>query len=119
MYVAAVAADVGMVAVPAKPQVRVEQALDYFPELRRGEEAPRTTMERGGISATRLLGVRRRHGRLVGDASGWWMRSQARDGLAFRHRSLATAGRREFDVYEVAHRKLARRPTLWRICYCY
>ena len=117
MYVAAVAADEVMVAVLCHdPQVRVEQALDFFPELRaRVSEAPRTTMERGGISATRRLWVVTQGTvALVGDASGAVDAITGEGlGLAFRQ-GLALADALvagNLDVYEVAHRKLARRPT--------
>jgi menaquinone-9 beta-reductase len=117
MYVAAVAADEVMVAVLCHdPQVRVEQALDFFPELRaRVSEAPRTTMERGGISATRRLWVVTQGTvALVGDASGAVDAITGEGlGLAFRQ-GLALADALvagNLDVFEVAHRKLARRPT--------
>ena len=73
MYVAGVADDEVMVAVLCHdPHVRVEEALDSFPELReRLGDAPRVTMERGGISATRRLWVVTQGSvALVGDASG-------------------------------------------------
>ena len=52
--------------------LRVEQALEFFPELQeRLGEAPRITMERGGISATRRLWVVTQGSvALIGDASG-------------------------------------------------
>src|SRR5207302_128399 len=73
MYVAPVAADEIMVAVLCRdPHMRVEQALEFFPELQeRLGEAPRITMERGGISATRRLWVVTQGSvALIGDASG-------------------------------------------------
>lgn len=116
MYVAAVAADEVMVAVLCHdPRVRVEEALDFFPELReRLGDAPRVTMERGGISATRRLWVVTQGSvALVGDASGSVDAITGEGiGLAFRQ-ALALADALvagNLDLYETAHRRLARRP---------
>jgi flavin-dependent dehydrogenase len=116
MYVAAVAADQVMVAVLCHdPQVRVEEALESFPDLRdRLGNAPRTTMERGGISATRRLWVVTQGSvALIGDASGSVDAITGEGlGLAFRQ-SLALADALvagNLDFYEAAHRRLARRP---------
>ncbi len=116
MYVAAIAADEVMVAVLCRdPHVRVAEALEFFPELHeRLGDAPRTTMERGGISATRRLWVVTQGSvALVGDASGSVDAITGEGlGLAFRQ-GLAlvdalVAG--NLDMYETAHRKLSRRP---------
>jgi menaquinone-9 beta-reductase len=116
MYVAAVAADQVMVAVLCHdPQMRVAEALDFFPELReRLGDAPRTTMERGGLSATRRLWVVTQGSvALVGDAAGSVDAITGEGlGLAFRQ-SLALADALvagNLDFYEAAHRRLARRP---------
>ncbi len=116
MYVAAVAADQVMVAVLCHdPQVRVEEALDSFPDLRaRLADAPRTSMERGGISATRRLWVVTQGSvALIGDASGSVDAITGEGlGLAFRQ-SLALADALvagNLDAYEAAHRRLSRRP---------
>lgn len=117
MYVAPVAADEVMVAVLCRdPQVRVEQALEFFPELReRLSDAPRTTIERGGICATRRLWVVTQGSvALVGDASGSVDAITGEGlGLAFRQ-ALALADALvagNLDLYETAHRRLMRRPT--------
>jgi flavin-dependent dehydrogenase len=117
MYVAAVAADEVMVAVLCRdPEVRVEDALEFFPKLRaRLDDAPPVTTERGGISATRRLWVVTQGAvALVGDASGSVDAITGEGlGLAFRQ-GLALADALvvgNLDMYEVAHRKLARRPT--------
>jgi menaquinone-9 beta-reductase len=97
------------------PQVRVEEALDYFPELREClGDAPRASMERGGISATRRLWVVTQGSvALIGDASGSVDAITGEGlGLAFRQ-SLALADALvagNLDFYEAAHRRLARRP---------
>ena len=117
MYVAGVADDEVMVAVLCHdPHVRVEDALDLFPELReRLGDAPRVTMERGGISATRRLWVVTQGSvALVGDASGSVDAITGEGlGLAFRQ-ALALADALvagNLDLYEAAHRRLMRRPT--------
>ena len=117
MYVAGVTDDEVMVAVLCHdPHVRVEDALDSFPELReRLGEAPRVTMERGGISATRRLWVVTQGSvALVGDASGSVDAITGEGlGLAFRQ-ALALADALvagNLDLYETAHRRLMRRPT--------
>lgn len=117
MYVAAVAADEVMVAVLCHdPHVRVEEAVESFPELReRLRDAPHTSMERGGISATRRLWVVTQGSvALVGDASGSVDAITGEGlGLAFRQAlALADAlAAGNLDMYERAHRRLARRPT--------
>jgi menaquinone-9 beta-reductase len=117
MYVAGVADDEVMVAVLChNPHVRVEEALESFPELRkRLGDAPRVTMERGGMSATRRLWVVTQGSvALVGDASGSVDAITGEGlGLAFRQAS-ALAGALaagNLDLYEAAHRRLMRRPT--------
>lgn len=116
MYVAAVAEDEVMVAVLCRdPHVRVAEALEFFPELHeRLAGAPRTTLERGGISATRRLWVVTQGSvALVGDASGSVDAITGEGlGLAFRQ-ALALADALvagNLDMYESAHRKLSRRP---------
>jgi len=116
MYVAGVAADEVMVAVLCHdPHLRVEEALDSFPELReRLGNAPRVTMERGGISAMRRLWVVTQGSvALVGDASGSVDAITGEGlGLAFRQ-ALALADALvagNLDLYEAAHRRLLRRP---------
>jgi flavin-dependent dehydrogenase len=118
MYVAGVTDEEVMVAVLCHdPYVRVEDALDSFPELReRLGDAPRVTMERGGISATRRLWVVTQGSvALVGDASGSVDAITGEGlGLAFRQAAALAdalvAG--NLDLYETAHRRLMRRPTL-------
>jgi flavin-dependent dehydrogenase len=117
MYVAGVAEDEVMAAVLCHdPHVRVEDALDSFPELReRLGNTPRITMERGGISATRRLWVVTQGSvALVGDASGSVDAITGEGlGLAFRQ-ALALADALvagNLDLYEAAHRRLMRRPT--------
>ena len=117
MYVAGVTDDEVMVAVLCHdPHVRVEDALASFPELlERLGAAPRVSMERGGISATRRLWVVTQGSvALVGDASGSVDAITGEGlGLAFRQAAALAdalvAG--NLDLYETAHRRLMRRPT--------
>jgi flavin-dependent dehydrogenase len=117
MYVAGVTDEEVMVAVLCHdPHVRVEDALDSFPELRaRLGDAPRVTMERGGISATqRLWVVTQGSVALVGDASGSVDAITGEGlGLAFRQASALTDAlvSGNLDLYETAYRRLMRRPT--------
>jgi menaquinone-9 beta-reductase len=120
MYVAPVGAEEVLVALLSRdPHLRVAEALESFPELQdRLGDAPRTTMERGGISATRKLWtVTQGAVALVGDASGSVDAITGEGlGLAFRQAlALADAlesssGTGNLDRYEAAHRRLARRP---------
>ncbi len=118
IYVAPTGADEVLVALLCRdPHLRVEEALESFPELRRRlGDAPRTTMERGGISATRTLWVVTQGAvALVGDASGSVDAITGEGlGLAFRQAlALADAlAAGNLDLYEVAHRRLAWRPRL-------
>ena len=116
MYVAPVGAEEVLVALLCRdPHLRVAEALESFPELQdRLGDAPRTTMERGGISASRKLWtVTQGAVALVGDASGSVDAITGEGlGLAFRQ-ALALADALvagNLDFYEAAHRRLARRP---------
>jgi flavin-dependent dehydrogenase len=117
MYVAPVGVEEVLVALVCRdPHLRVQEALESFPTLQeRLGDAPRTTNERGGISATRQLWtVTQGSVALIGDASGSVDAITGEGlGLAFRQ-ALALGGALvtgNLDVYESAHRRLARRPT--------
>jgi flavin-dependent dehydrogenase len=117
MYIAPVGPEEVLVSLLCRdPHLRVQEALESFPELQeRLADAPRTTMERGGISATRKLWtVTQGAVALVGDASGSVDAITGEGlGLAFRQGlALADAlAAGNLDLYESAHRRLARRPT--------
>ena len=117
IYVAPVGEEEVLVALLCRdPHLRVQEALDSFPQLQeRLGDAPRTTMERGGISATRKLWtVTQGSVALIGDASGSVDAITGEGlGLAFRQAlALADAlAAGNLDLYEIAHRRLARRPT--------
>ena len=116
IYVAPVGAQEVLVALLCRdPHLRLPEALESFPELEeRLGNAPRTTMERGGISATRRLWtVTQGSVALIGDASGSVDAITGEGlGLAFRQAlALADAlAAGNLDLYEAAHRRLARRP---------
>ena len=116
MYVAPVGSDEVLVALLSRdPHLRVEEALEVFPDLQaRLGDAPRTDTERGGVSATRQLWtVTQGSVALIGDASGSVDAITGEGlGLAFRQAlALADAlAANHLDAYERAHRRLLRRP---------
>ncbi len=96
-------------------QIRIDDALDYFPELaERLDNAGHISQERGGISAMRrVAAVTQGRIALIGDASG---SVDAITGqgicLAFEQAlalAEALAGD-ELESYETAHRAIMRRP---------
>jgi menaquinone-9 beta-reductase len=97
------------------PHLRVTDALEFFPELcARIGDAPRTSAERGGISANRKLwAVAQGNIALIGDASGS-VDAITGDGLglAFQQALVLADSLVQEDLvaYERAHRRLARRP---------
>ena len=116
IYVAPVATDEVLVALLCRdPHLRIDEALESFPQLQeRLGDAPRSTTERGGISATRKLWVVTQGSvALIGDASGSVDAITGEGlGLAFRQAlALADAlAEGNLDLYEAAHQKLTRRP---------
>ncbi len=103
--------------ISSSPQVRLDSALESFPELSaRLQHAQHASSERGAISVSRKL----RHvydGRtvLVGDASGG-VDAITGEGLclAFRQALVLGDGLAENNLarYQTEHRRLIRRPTL-------
>jgi flavin-dependent dehydrogenase len=99
------------------PRLRLDEALARFPQLAaRLAGAPRANMERGAVTANRALPrVYRGNVALIGDASGS-VDAITGEGLCLSFRqaialadSLASG---DLAGYQVAHRRLARRPTL-------
>ena len=119
MYVAPVAGDEVLVALLCRdPHLRIDEALESFPGLRQQlGDAPRTTTERGGISATRRLWVVTQGSvALIGDASGSVDAITGEGlGVAFRQAlALANAlAAGNLDLYEAAYQRLARRPRVF------
>ncbi|MGB8524602.1 MAG: NAD(P)/FAD-dependent oxidoreductase [Candidatus Acidiferrales bacterium] len=100
------------------PQLRIERALTYFPEVAKRLEGSRfLTAELGGLTA---LGRARRvvsgHVALVGDAS-FTVDGITGQGLSLAFQQailLAEAFERgDLDYYEIAHRGISRAP--WRM----
>jgi len=100
------------------PQLRIERALTYFPEVAKRLEGSRfLTAELGGVTA---LGRARRvvsgHVALVGDAS-FTVDGITGQGLSLAFQQailLAEAFERgDLDYYEIAHRGISRAP--WRM----
>jgi flavin-dependent dehydrogenase len=116
VYVTPVAPDEVCIAVISRdPKVRVNEALRQFPAiLSKLEGAPKNSVERGSMTASRRLRrVARGNVALVGDASGS-VDAITGEGLCLGFRqalALADALEREdLALYESAHRRLARRP---------
>jgi menaquinone-9 beta-reductase len=99
------------------PHLRLDEALTQFPRLAaRLAQAPRTTTERGAVTANRRLRrVCRGNVALVGDASGS-VDAITGEGLCLSfHQAIALAESLacgDLARYQAAHRRLARRPTL-------
>jgi menaquinone-9 beta-reductase len=100
------------------PQLRIERALSYFPEVAKRLEGSRLlTPELGGVTALgRARGVVSGHVALVGDASF------TVDGISGQGLSLAfeqaillaeALARGDLEYYEIAHRGISRAP--WRM----
>jgi flavin-dependent dehydrogenase len=97
------------------PHLRLDDALPQFPEVaRRVAAAGASTLERGGVSASRRLkSVRRGRVALVGDASGS-VDAITGEGLCLLfQQAVALAGALaadDLDIYQAAHRRIGRRP---------
>lgn len=118
IYVTPVACDEVCVAVVSHdPHLRLDQALQEFPEIAsRLQGAASSSTERGAVSSSRKLRkVFRDRVVLVGDASGTVDCITGEGlGLAFRQASLLADCLAQNDLrpYQRQHAKLARRPAL-------
>jgi flavin-dependent dehydrogenase len=122
LYVTPIAADKVCVALISRDShLRLDEALAQFPELSaRLAGARRVTTERGAETANySLKRVYRGCVALVGDASGS-VDAITGEGLCLSfHQAIALADSLASGClapYEVAHRRLARRPTLMSRC---
>jgi flavin-dependent dehydrogenase len=103
--------------VSSSSKLRLEDALDTFPELRAHlENASHTSTERGAITLTRRLRrVYRGRTVLVGDASGG-VDAITGEGLCLTFRQAELLGdclaTGDLTRYQEGHRALGRRPTL-------
>jgi menaquinone-9 beta-reductase len=116
IYVTPVAPDeVGVALLSHDPKLRVTDALAQFPALAaKLDGAPESSSERGALTASRRLRrVTRGNVALIGDASGS-VDAISGEGLCLGFRqALALADameRRDLNLYEFAHRRLAVRP---------
>jgi flavin-dependent dehydrogenase len=103
--------------ISSSPKLRLDDALEEFPELcSRLEDAELASSERGAITVTRRL-RRVYHGRtvLVGDASGG-VDAITGEGLCLTFRQAALLGdclaSGDLARYQKGHRSLIRRPAL-------
>jgi 2-polyprenyl-6-methoxyphenol hydroxylase-like FAD-dependent oxidoreductase len=111
------ASEVCVALISRHPHLRVEEALPHYPRLAaRLAGAPHASPERGAVTAGyRLPRVWRENIALIGDASGA-VDAITGEGLclAFQQASALADALASGDLagYQVAHRRLARRPTL-------
>jgi flavin-dependent dehydrogenase len=103
--------------ISRNPHLRLDEALAAFPRLAAHlADAPRATAERGAVTANRKLpSVCRGNVALIGDASGS-VDAITGEGLCLAfHQAIALAdslATGDLARYQVAHQRLARRPTL-------
>lgn len=116
IYITPVAADeIGVALISGDPSLRLDRALEQFPEVRsRLTGATATSSEKGSLSVSRTLRRVTCPGlALLGDASGSVDALTGEGmGLCFRQSlALAEAVKAgDLKLYEASHRKLSRRP---------
>jgi flavin-dependent dehydrogenase len=109
------ASEVCVVLISRDPHLRLDDALPQFPEVaRRVAAAGPSTLERGGVSASRRLkAVCRGRVALVGDASGS-VDAITGEGLCLLfQQAVALAGALAADdlgIYQAEHRRIGKRP---------
>jgi flavin-dependent dehydrogenase len=109
------ASEVCVVLISRDQHLRLDDALPQFPEVaRRLAAAGASTLERGGVSASRRLqAVCRGRVALVGDASGS-VDAITGEGLCLLfQQAVALAGALAADdlgIYQAAHRRIGKRP---------
>jgi 2-polyprenyl-6-methoxyphenol hydroxylase-like FAD-dependent oxidoreductase len=118
LYLTPIAAqEVCLVLISRNPRLRIDEALNRFPEVAaRLEQAEPASVEKGAVTATRRLRqVWRGNVALVGDASGS-VDAATGEGLCllFRQAAALADALAEGDLrgYQAAHRHSARRPEL-------
>jgi flavin-dependent dehydrogenase len=109
--------EVSVVVLSRNPQLRIREALTHFPQVAsRLANAAATSSERGAVTGNSF--VRKVHAgnvALIGDASGT-VDAITGEGLSLafqqaEHLAEAIANR-NLESYELAHRRLRRRPAL-------
>ena len=118
VYITPVSAEeVGVALLARDPHLRLDAALVEFPALeRRLRTAPGSSAERGGITTTcRMKRVFEGRTALIGDASGS-VDAITGDGLSLSflqaHALADAVARNDLGLYQAAHRRLARKPTM-------
>jgi flavin-dependent dehydrogenase len=118
LYITPVGAEeVCVVLISRDPHLRLDEALTQFPDAaRRLCDAESTTLERGGVSASRRLkSVCRGRVALVGDASGS-VDAITGEGLCLLfQQAVALAGALQagdLALYQAEHRRIGKRPEL-------
>jgi flavin-dependent dehydrogenase len=118
LYVTPVSnSEVGIVVLSRNPQLRIREALKYFPQVAsRLADAPAVSVERGAVTGNGFhRKVHKKNVALIGDASGT-VDAITGEGLSLAFQQaehLADAiANRNLDSYELAHRTLRRRPAL-------
>lgn len=107
--------EVGLAVLTRDPRMRLEDALDRFPEIKaRLKDAPTTTRERGSVTAMlSLKSVYRDHVALIGDASGS-VDAITGEGLSLAFQQaerLADAlASNNLELYQAEHRRIMRLP---------
>jgi menaquinone-9 beta-reductase len=118
MYVTGVARDEMLIGLLTRdPRMRLNNALPHFPDLARKLEGATTLSdERGAVTVMRRLHrVYRDRTVLIGDASGS-VDAITGEGLGLAFRQALALGDAlaadNLDQYQMAHRRLARRPAI-------
>jgi flavin-dependent dehydrogenase len=106
--------EVCVVLIPRDQYLRLDEALPRFPEVAQRVAAGASTVERGGVSASRRLkSVYRGRVALVGDASGS-VDAITGEGLCLLfQQAVALAGALAADdlrIYQAEHRRIGKRP---------
>jgi flavin-dependent dehydrogenase len=118
LYITPVGAqEMCVVLISHNPHLRLDEALSQFPQAaRRLRDAESTTLERGGVSASRRLkSVFRGRVALVGDASGS-VDAITGEGLCLLFQQAVALARAleagDLSLYQAEHRRIGKRPEL-------
>jgi len=115
LYITPVSArEICLVVISRDRRLRLEDALPCFPEIQRRLASAASSLERGGVSASRRLRhVVRGNVALVGDASGS-VDAITGEGLCLLFQQAVALGDAlqadDLGLYEAAHRRMGRRP---------
>jgi flavin-dependent dehydrogenase len=115
LYITPVGArEICVVLISREQHLRLDEALPQFPEVARRVAGGASTLERGGVSASRRLkAVCRGRVALVGDASGSVDAITGEGMCLLFQQAVALAGALAADdlgIYQAEHRRIGRRP---------